>query len=290
MIPALEVKNLHKNFQLPLTRKHIRAVDNLSFSVNQGELVGFLGANGAGKTTTLKSIMSLIHIDQGSIKIFGSDHHKVEARREIGFLTERPYFYDYLTGREFLFFVSKLFKDRRSSERVDDLLKEVGLEHAADRQLRRYSKGMLQRIGVAQALINDPKLLILDEPMSGLDPDGRAELSNIIRRCHQRGVTVLFSTHLLHDVEVLCDRVVIIDGGKLILESGVRELIARHSKGHLLSIRKASGEFSEQVFESLSELQKGIDQARAAGHSIVRVDQKRQSMEEIFLAVKKGLA
>jgi ABC-2 type transport system ATP-binding protein len=290
MANAIEVVNLKKNFVLPLTRKRIKALDGLSFSLREGGIVGFLGANGAGKTTTLKIILRLIFPDSGDVRIFGQSNSNFDLKKDIGFLTERPYFYDHLTGREFLRFCAQLFGTKEALQRVEPLLEEVGLTHGADRSLRRYSKGMLQRIGIAQALINNPKLLILDEPMSGLDPDGRAEISKIIARAHQKGTTVIFSTHLLPDVESLCDRVVMIDKGRLVVESSVADLIGSQSKGFKLEIRRPSndyGSLEKFEFNSEEELQHSIDKFRKEGARISTVLPLRPTLEEVFLKLKK---
>jgi ABC-2 type transport system ATP-binding protein len=287
MADAIEVTGLSKSFVLPLTRRRVAALHNLSFTVKKGGLVGFLGANGAGKTTTLKIILRLVYADQGSVKIFGESHNNISVKNRIGFLTERPYFYDYLTGREFLSFCAKLFKKADALKRIEPLLEEVGLTHAADRPLRRYSKGMLQRIGIAQALINEPELLILDEPMSGLDPDGRAEVSKIISRCNKRGVTVLFSTHLLPDVETLCDRVIMIDHGKLIVESAVSDLLESQTKGYLLEVKRENQHITSSLhFTDEASLQRAIDEERKIKSKIIKVMPERPSLEEVFLKLK----
>jgi len=189
-----------------------------------------------------------------------------------------------LTGKEFLTFNAELFGSDETLKRVDSLIEEVGLSHAAQRPLRRYSKGMLQRIGIAQALINKPRLLILDEPMSGLDPDGRAEICKIIENCNADGTTVLFSTHLLPDVENLCDRVVIIDRGQLIIEDSVNELLERQSKGFVLEFQKESTSRVERLtFKTSDDLQKNLDEVRRARGRVLKVDLIRPSLEEVFL-------
>ncbi len=287
MAAVIEIQNLVKNFVLPFTRKRIRALDSLSFSVQEGGIVGFLGANGAGKTTALKCILQLIFPDSGKIQIYGKEQSGQNLKSKIGFLTERPYFYDHLTGREFLKFCAQLYNSGEALSRVEPLLEEVGLGDRADRHLRKFSKGMLQRIGIAQALINDPKILILDEPMSGLDPDGRAEMSKIISKAHRRGATILFSTHLLPDVENLCERVIMIDNGKLVIESSVTELLSSHTSGYLLEFRK-NQKIENKTFLTDSELQAGIDEVRKQGMTIERVAPIRPSLEEVFLKLKRA--
>ena len=285
---AIEVFNLKKQFTLPLTRKKVRVLEDLSFSVREGSVVGFLGANGAGKTTTLKIILGLIAADSGTVKILGKSNTDPSFKNSVGFLTERPYFYDHLTGREFLTFCAQLFESAEALSRVDILLEEVGIAHAAERPLRRYSKGMLQRIGIAQALINNPKLLILDEPMSGLDPDGRADICRIIETCNKKGTTVLFSSHLLNDVENLCDRVVIIDHGKLIAEDSVNELLERQSKGYVLEFQLVGSEKRVRMaYANLEEVQVKIDTVRKDQGKILKVDMLRPSLEEVFLNLQR---
>ena len=276
---------------MPMTRRRVKAVDGISFNVEEGHVVGFLGANGAGKTTSLKIIMRLIFSDSGTVNIFGEDHRRIHLKEKVGFLTERPYFYDYLTGREFLTFCAKLFKNPEALKRIDSLLEEVGLTQAADRPLRRYSKGMLQRVGIAQALVNEPKLIILDEPMSGLDPDGRAEMAKIIENGHKKGATVLFSTHLLNDVENICDRVIMVDKGKMILEESVSALLARHTAGISVEVRTKESQFQnleKKNFTTDEEVQKYLTVAFKNGDRIAKVLPSRPSLEDIFLKVKRG--
>jgi ABC-2 type transport system ATP-binding protein len=282
---AIAVEGLRKHFVLPLTRKHVQVLESLSFSVERGSIVGFLGANGAGKTTTLKIILGLIFQDAGQVKLFNQDHRKIELKERIGFLTERPYFYDYLTVREFLEFTSQLFSEKKKLRAIDDLLADVGLQHAADRPMRRFSKGMLQRAGIAQALLNNPDLLILDEPMSGLDPDGRAEMAEIIRRAHQRGATILFSSHTLPDVESLCDRVIMIDKGHLVFESSIEDLLDKETKGFELRLQ---GDAHAKAVGSLDELQRAIDEARREKRAVEHVRALRPTLEEIFLKYKRS--
>ena len=226
-IEAIRVERLTKIFrpgwpgQTPVT-----ALDGLSLTVRQGEIYGFLGPNGAGKTTTLKILLGLIRATSGKAETLGRPAGDVEVRRQIGFLPESPYFYDYLTAEEFLTFYGRLAGLDRSElkKRVASLCELVGLREARARQLRKFSKGMLQRIGLAQALIHDPQLVILDEPMSGLDPIGRKQVRDLILSLRDQGKTVFFSTHIIPDVEAMCDRVGIIVKGKLMAEGRVDEL------------------------------------------------------------------
>ncbi len=214
---AITIRNLTKTFRTGFGFKRFTAVNHLDLDVKSGGILGFLGPNGAGKTTTFKMMLDLIHPDKGDISFFGKPANRAKARSQIGFLPENPYFYSYLTAEESLHFYGRLFdlSKRRRAQRVNELLTIVGLGHARNRQLRKFSRGMLQRLGIAQALINDPRLLILDEPMSGLDPMGRKEMRDIIIGCRDQGKTVIFSSHILSDVEMICDEVAIILNGEL---------------------------------------------------------------------------
>lgn len=213
----------------------VTALAGLSLSVNQGEIYGFLGPNGSGKTTTLKILMGLMRASSGRAEVLGRPSGDVEIRRRIGFLPESPYFYDYLTAEEFLAFYGHLASLDRAElgRRVTHLLELVGLTEARSRQLRKFSKGMLQRIGLAQALIHDPEIVILDEPMSGLDPLGRKQVRDLILSLRDQGKTVFFSTHIIPDVEMICDRVGIVVKGKLLAAGRVEELV---SSGHTESV------------------------------------------------------
>lgn len=225
---AIEVRDLRKTFTLGFGVRKRMGLDGMSFDVNAGEVYGFLGPNGAGKTTSIKVLTSLLQPDSGSAAIFGSAPGDPAARRRLGFLPESPVFYDHLTGREFLSFCGKLCGLGRADlkTRSEALLERVGLGHAADLQIRRYSKGMTQRIGIAQALLHDPEVIILDEPMSGLDPMGRADVRDIILSLKKQGRTIFFSTHIIPDVEVICTRVGIVNHGKMIRVGTVSELLA----------------------------------------------------------------
>ena len=228
MADAIQIENLKKSFRLGFIPKTKEILKGISLSVKEGEIFGYLGPNGAGKTTTIKCLLGLIFPDNGTIKIFGQPHLSTRARQSLGFLPENPYFYDYLTAREFLEFYADLFglgrkeKDERSAR----LLKLVGLERAAALRLRKFSRGMLQRIGLAQALINDPKLVILDEPLGGMDPLGRKEIRDIIVRFKEEGKTVFFTSHILQDIEMICDHVAIIVGGRVVKQGALQDLVS----------------------------------------------------------------
>ena len=231
---VLSVNHLSKSYRKGfIPRKH-QVLHDVSFGLKQGSVTGFLGGNGAGKTTTLKCILGLIFPDGGEFSFFNGQPLSNEVKARIGFLPERPYFYEYLSGAEFLRFYSQLTQNLtrvQLNERIDELLRKVHLLDAKDRPLRSYSKGMLQKIGMAQALIHRPELLILDEPMSGLDPDGRLAISEIIKDIAANEATVFFSSHLLKDVESLCDDLVILKSGKIVYEGGLVDLIKQYGSG-----------------------------------------------------------
>ncbi|MCR4396178.1 MAG: ABC transporter ATP-binding protein [Candidatus Saccharicenans sp.] len=225
---VLELENVHKAYKVGFIPRKKPVLKGVSFQVNEGEIFGYLGPNGAGKTTTIKCILNLIFPDAGRITIFGEDSLRPRARQRVGFLPENPYFYDYLTGREFLGFYADLLglHGQTREEKIGYFLKLVGMERAADLQLRKYSRGMLQRIGLAQALLNDPALVILDEPMGGLDPIGRKEFRDIIVNLKKEGKTVFLSSHILQDIEMICDRVAIILAGEVINQGYLGDLIS----------------------------------------------------------------
>lgn len=214
---VITTEGLTKEFRVGFRMKRVLALDNLNLKVEEGEIFGYIGPNGAGKTTTLKIMMGLIYPTSGNVQIFGRDIKDINIKMDIGFLPEAPYFYDYLTAREFLDFYSQLFGlgKKERERRIEELLDMVDLRLVKDTQLRKFSRGMLQRIGIAQALINDPKLVVLDEPMSALDPVGRTKIRDVILRLKDEGKTVFFSSHILSDVEMICDRVGLLVNGKL---------------------------------------------------------------------------
>jgi len=215
---ALEIQGLEKSYPVGFWRKTLKpALQPLHLAVEEGETFGFLGPNGAGKTTTLKLLMGIIFPTAGTARILGRDFHDPEVKKQIGFLPEQPYFYDYLSATELLDYYAQLSgvsaDDRR--KRIPALLERVGLADAGNKQLRKFSKGMLQRVGIAQAIVHDPRIVFLDEPMSGLDPIGRREMRELIQGLKDEGKTVFFSTHILSDAEALCDRVAVIHKGEL---------------------------------------------------------------------------
>jgi ABC-2 type transport system ATP-binding protein len=226
----IRVERLTKSYPTGFWRKRIRVLADLSFSVEKNEIVGFLGPNGAGKTTTIKILNRLAFPDSGTVTVFGEEAgRRPELRRRIGFMPEQPYFYEYLTGEEFLGLCGHLNGLSRSEIRKESqrMLSRVGLDGAGRTAIRKYSKGMMQRLGLAQALLHDPELVILDEPMSGLDPVGRMDVRNLILEQKASGKTVFFSSHIISDVEALCDRVIILLKGRKIAEGSVEELVGR---------------------------------------------------------------
>lgn len=216
-IPVLQVKGLVKTFQVGFFRKKVEAVRGISFEVRRGEVFGLLGPNGAGKTTTIKSILRLVHPSAGEVTLFGEPSNRRETMRRVGYMPENPYLYRYLTPREFLDFAGRLtgLPGPERKKKSIDWIERVGLSHAADRPIGKFSKGMMQRVGLAQALMHEPELIILDEPMSGLDPIGRKEVLDLLMEQRRKGTTLLFTSHILSDVERLCDRVVILQKGKV---------------------------------------------------------------------------
>jgi len=301
---AILIENLEKTFLSGWPgRPPVKALAGLSLSVRKGEIYGFMGPNGAGKTTTLKILMGLITATGGHAEMLGKPAGDIQTRRRVGFLPESPYFYDYLTAEEFLRFYGHLAGMSRGDlrRRVDHLLELVGLTEARTRQLRKFSKGMLQRIGLAQALIHDPELVILDEPMSGLDPIGRKQVRDLILSLRDQGKTVFFSTHIIPDVEMICDRVGIVVKGKLLASGRVDELM---SHGHTQSVEVVCDGLDPARVEALASsatrlIQQGrrclfvlpgpehvddlLAAIRAHGASLVSVTPQKRSLEELFL-------
>ena len=234
--PAVQVKGLTKIFPIPFRRDKVIAVRDLDLRVEAGEVYGLLGPNGSGKSTTLKIILGLVSPTRGQTEIFGRDSRLVESRATVGFLPENPYFYKYLTGAETLMFFGRLcgLRGNRLRKRIDELLALVGLTNARERRLGTYSKGMLQRIGLAQALVNEPKLVVLDEPTAGVDPAGSREIRDLIVDLKAQGITVLLSSHLLAQAQEMCDRVGILANGMLVCEGRLDELIAIENQTELV--------------------------------------------------------
>jgi ABC-2 type transport system ATP-binding protein len=223
----LEIRDLHKTFRIGFFRKRIEAVRGISFEVKRGEIFGFVGHNGAGKTTSIKMMLQLIYPDRGGVNIFGTPAGDPAARQRLGYLPENPYIYTYLKPLEFLDLCGQLTRmDRqRRAARSAELLERLGLSHATDRPIGKFSKGMMQRLGVCQALLHEPELLILDEPFSGLDPIGRKEIRDLLLEQRVQGKTLLLTSHVLSDVEMMCDRVAIVQRGQLVAYGALRELL-----------------------------------------------------------------
>src|SRR5919106_3443165 len=255
-MPVIEISNLTKDYEVGFWRKRkVRALDGLSLSIDRGQIFGFLGANGAGKTTTLKLLMRLIFPTAGSARILGRDIQDVSMHQRIGYLPENPYFYDYLTAREFLDYCAEIFglPSVERKKRTADLLARVKLgEKSWDTQLRKFSKGMLQRVGLAQSLINDPEIVFLDEPMSGLDPVGRREVRDLIAALRDEGKTVFMCSHILSDIEVLCDRVAILKKGRL-AQVGYLDELRRKTEGPNRMEVMATGTDAESLRKHLPD-------------------------------------
>lgn len=305
---VVQIEQLRKIFRVGFWGRRVTAVEGLSLEVQQGEVFGFLGPNGAGKTTTIKMLMGLIYPSGGAAALFGQPIGNPAAKAKVGFLPEAPYFYDYLTSREFLRFYGHLFGLLGSAldKRIDELLELVGMTHARDLQLRKFSKGMLQRVGIAQALINDPELIILDEPMSGLDPIGRKEVRDLILRLKESGKTVMFSSHILHDAELLCDRVAMIMKGKLIACGLVSDLVGQSATQSVeMVVERLSAEGVERVrplakklltqgtqtlvvLKDQHHVRQALDIIRTAKGDLVSLTPHRSSLEDLFIQKATG--
>jgi ABC-2 type transport system ATP-binding protein len=299
--PVLEIEDLSKAYRVGhLIGRRRPAVQNLSLSVERGEIFGFLGPNGAGKTTTLKALTGLVRPDTGRIRILGHPHHERAWRYAVGFLPEHPYLYDYLTPLEYLDYVGRLFGMAPAArrERARALLEKVGLGRSAQLPLRRFSKGMVQRAGLAQALMNDPELVLLDEPMSGLDPLGRRLVRDIILELRERGKTVFFSTHILSDAETLCDRVALLREGRLVSMGRLDEILALDITHVEVLVSGLSDEAVGRLADLRSRVQLGerwqlqveerslaalVQLVQASGGRVLSVHPCRQSLEEYFV-------
>ncbi len=310
---VIEINNLSKDYETGFWRKRkVRALDGLTLNVTGGRIFGFLGGNGAGKTTTIKILMSLLYPSEGSAKILGRDIADVQMHASIGYCPENPYFYDYLTAREIMNYFGELFglSGEKRKARTEELLTSVGLsEPDWDRQLRKFSKGMLQRVGLAQALTNSPEIVFLDEPMSGLDPIGRREIRELIVGLREKGTTVFMSTHILSDVESLCDEVAILRKGRLAATGNLNDLLSETGGTRSFEI-VAGGVTPEALSPSLNGLtgattsfhpsgtrievlaEQDIDRVipaiRAQGGRLVSVSPLKQSLEELFVKETKG--
>lgn len=302
----IEIKNLSKDYEKGFwKKKKIRALDDLSLEVKSGQIFGFLGGNGAGKTTTIKILMSLIFPTSGTAKILGRDISDYKMHSRIGYCPENPYFYDYLKATELMNYFGKLFglDSVKAQKRGEELLTKVGLDKKHwNKQLRKYSKGMLQRVGLAQALINDPEIIFLDEPMSGLDPLGRREIRELISELRNQGKTVFMCSHILSDIEALCDNVAILQNGKLKAKGNLNELLTKSGEKQSFEIvvkgvsaddleisgaevsSKANGAVIQVSCES--EISKILQITKEKGGNLVSVQPVKQSLEELFVQSK----
>ena len=305
---VVRVEGVVKDFRPGFGIRRKRVLHGISLAAREGEIFGFVGPNGAGKTTTLKVLMGLIRATDGRASILGHDVRETEFRRHIGFLPENPYFYDYLSARETLDFYARLcgVPTARRAQRVEMLLEWVGLTQVADARLRTYSKGMQQRVGIAQALVHDPDVVFLDEPMSGLDPIGRKEIRDLILRLRAEGKTVFMNTHILHDVEMVCDRVAIIVQGRIRYEGSTEEVLAdeeRTTDVVVASLPADLAEVLEHRFQATlrgqgarvelrlpdKQVRDALSALLGAGAEIVSVTPHRASLEEVFMsAVEEG--
>jgi ABC-2 type transport system ATP-binding protein len=274
-VPAVEVKNLVKDFKGAFRVKNVRAVKDVSLQIAPGEVYGLIGPNGSGKSTTMKAVLGLVAPTSGSTSIFGRNSLKVDSRNEVGFLPENPYFYKHLTAAETVRFYGKLcgMRGRKLKERIGELLELVGLQDARDRRLRGFSKGMLQRIGLAQAMVQDPRLLVLDEPTAGVDPTGSRQIRDLILELKNRGITVFLCSHLLEQVQQVCDRVGIIHQGVLVNEGRLDELISVENRTEII-LENAS----ENLLNQIRSLVDVTHQAE-----VVSEGNARTTLEDLFL-------
>ncbi len=301
--PILRVRGLRKSFTAHLSLGRTEVLHGIDFEVRRGEIYGLLGPNGAGKTTTLKLILDLLRPDAGSVTLFGLPVGDPASRRKVGFLPENPYFYDYLTAREFLDFYGRLLGIAAAGRRgaIEALLARVGLAGAPDKPLRKFSKGMIQRVGLAQALLGEPEFVILDEPMSGLDPIGRREFRDIILSLREAGRTVFFSSHILQDAEMICDRVAILKEGRLVREGSLDRLLDAGAAGWEVTlgsgaipegagwraVQSRGGETLLRV-DGADALDALLRKIAADGARVIAVSPVRRSLEEIFLREIQG--
>ena len=272
--PAVRIENLTKIFPVPLRRQRVTAVRNISFEVRPGEVYGLLGPNGSGKSTTLKILLGLVTPNQGRAMIFGQDSRDYHSRRDVGFLPENPYFYKFLTAAETLRFYGKVCGRGGTilNKRIDELIHLVGLEDARDRRIGGFSKGMLQRIGLAQALIQDPRLVVLDEPTAGVDPAGSHQIRDLILDLKKRGKTVLLTSHLLEQVQEICDRVGIMARGEMIREGALADLVSVKNQTEFV-IENATPEIRSQIEILLQN----------SPAKLLSTRQPQRSLESVFL-------
>lgn len=271
---AIDINHLTKDFPLGFGHLKLRAVDDLTLQIPENQVFGLLGPNGSGKSTTIKVILGLLNPTRGHCEIFGVPSHRVTSRRDVGFLPEAPYFYRYLTGFEMVKFFARIcgVEKKILIDRCHEVIEWVGLKEAANRRVGTYSKGMLQRIGLAQALVHNPRLVILDEPTAGVDPVGSAEISALVLKLKEQGKTILLCSHLLAQVENICDRVAILNRGKLIEEGDLRDLVSVKGQQSLI-VEGFSEDLVAEARRFLSE----------RGARLVNVEQPQSSLDRVFL-------
>lgn len=307
----VEIENLTKDYEKGfLKKKKIRALEGLNLKVEPGQIFGFLGGNGAGKTTTIKLLMRLIFPTEGSAKILGEDIANFKMHSRIGYCPENPYFYDYLKASELMNYFGELFgfDATKRKQKTAELLTKVGLEEKDwNKQLRKFSKGMLQRVGLAQSLINEPEIVFLDEPMSGLDPIGRRQIRELIAELREKGTTVFMSSHILSDIEALCDNVAILRSGKLFAEGNLHELLTKEGETQTfeINIKGVSAEVLQSKISEIqgaeiaakpnganihilneSDIEQVLQATKNAGGSLVSIQPTKQSLEELFISSK----
>ena len=285
---AIEIKGLSKQFT-GKKRQKVEALKGLNLQIEQGEVFGFLGPNGAGKSTTIKCLMGLIKPTSGTATIMGEPIGSEASRAQVGFLPENPAFYDYLTAEEYLLFVGRSFKmsEQLLIRRTEEALKQLELWDACKRQIRGYSKGMVQRVGLAQVLIHDPAVYILDEPMSGLDPIGRALVKEIILDLKKRGKCVFFSTHITDDVEKVCDRVGILLHGELKLVERVDTIMVQGIVGYQVRVQDSAGSVMDHSVPK-EQLDRFLAEQAALGSQVVLVEPRRRNLEDLFLSLAQA--
>jgi ABC-2 type transport system ATP-binding protein len=277
--PAVQIENISKVFPVPLRRQRVQAVKNLSLVVQPSQVYGLLGPNGCGKSTTLKILLGLVTPNSGRALVFGKDSREYRSRRDVGFLPENPYFHKFLTAAELLSFHGKIcgLSGKKLTARIDELIDLVGLRDARDRRVGGFSKGMLQRIGLAQALVHDPGLVVLDEPTAGVDPAGSHQIRDLILDLKKRGKTILLTSHLLEQVQEICDRVGIMARGEMIREGPLEDLVRVKNQTEFV-IENATPELATQI-------QTLVAASRA---SLVATRQPERSLETVFLELTAG--
>jgi ABC-2 type transport system ATP-binding protein len=277
--PAVQIENISKFFPVPLRRQRVQAVKNLSLVVEPGQVYGLLGPNGCGKSTTLKILLGLVTPNSGRALVFGKDSREYRSRRDVGFLPENPYFHKFLTAAELLSFHGKIcgLSGKKLTACIDELIDLVGLRDARDRRVGGFSKGMLQRIGLAQALVHDPGLVVLDEPTAGVDPAGSHQIRDLILDLKKRGKTILLTSHLLEQVQEICDRVGIMARGEMIREGPLEDLVRVKNQTEFV-IENASPELAAQIQNLVT-----------ASHAcLVATRQPERSLESVFLELTSG--